>query len=174
MSDEWAAAPPPRAPRKWPRRLLWTFCGLLLFLVVAYFDVTSHFFLESFILPRVSDAIRATVTVGDSSISPFFKVTLDDVKVKNTVMEDPLLTAKEIHARYSLIDILRGNINVDDVTIDSPVIQIVQYADGSRNIDHVLKAMSSGKPSSSSPSKPGPPPRLDVKNLLLTNATVRL
>src|SRR6266404_2173469 len=175
MSDEWAAAPPPRAPRKWPRRLLWTFCGLLLFLVVAYFVVTSHFFLESFILPRVSDAIRATVTVGDSSISPFFKVTLDDVKVKTTVMEDPLLTAKEIHARYSLIDILRGNINVDDVTIDSPVIQIVQYADGSRNIDRVLKAMSSGKSSTpSTSSKPGPPPQLDVKNLLLTNATVRL
>jgi hypothetical protein len=174
MSDEWAAAPPPRAPRKWPRRLLWTFCGLLLFMVVTYFVVTSHFFLESFILPRVSDAIHATVTVGDSSISPFFKVTLDDVKVKTTVMEDPLLTAKEIHASYSLIDILRGNINVDDVTIDSPVIQIVQYADGSRNIDRVLKAMSSGKPSSPSPSKPGPPPHLDVKNLLLTNATVRL
>jgi len=175
MSDEWAAAPPPRPPRRWPRRLLWTFCGLLLFLVVAYFVVTSHFFLESFILPRVSDAIRATVTVGDSSISPFFKVTLDDVKVKTTVMEDPLLTAKEIHARYSLIDILRGNINVDDVTIDSPVIQIVQYADGSRNIDRVLKAMSSGKSSTpSTSSKPGPPPQLDVKNLLLTNATVRL
>src|SRR6267154_2045248 len=173
MSNEWAAAPPPRPPRKWPRRLLWTFCGLFLFMVVAYFVATSHFFLESFILPRVSDALRATVTVGDSSISPFFKITLDDVKIKTTVMEDPLLTAKEIQAHYSLIDILRGNINVDDVTIDSPVIQVVEYADGSRNIDRMVKAMSSGKSSSSAPAKPGAPPKLDVKNLLLTKATVR-
>ncbi len=173
MSDEWAAAPPPKPPRKWPRRLLWTFCGLILFMVVAYFVVTSHFFLESFILPRVNDALHATVTVDDSSISPFFHVTLENVKVKTTAMEDPLLTAKEIHAHYSLIDILGGNINVDDVTIDSPVIQVVQYADGSRNIDRMVNAMSSGKSSSSTPSKPGPPPRLDVQNLLLTNATVR-
>jgi len=61
----------PSPQRKWPRRLLWTFCGLLVFVVVAYFVATSHFFLESFILPRVNDALHATVTVGDSSISPF-------------------------------------------------------------------------------------------------------
>ncbi len=173
MSDEWAPALPPKPPRRWPRRLLWIACGTFVFLLVAYFVVTSHFFLESFILPKVSDALHATVTVGDSSISPFFKVSLEKVKIQTSAMEDPLLTAKEIRASYSLISILRGNIKVDEATIDSPTVQIIEYADGTRNIDRLLKALSSGKPSAP-PSKPGPPPQLEIKNILLTNTTVRL
>jgi hypothetical protein len=175
MSDEWAPAPAPKKPRKWPRRVLWTFCGLFLFLIVFYFVATSHFFLESFILPRVADALHANLTVGDSSISPFFKVTLEDVKIKTSVVEEPLLIAKKIHAHYSLIDIMGGNINVDQVTIDSPVVQIVQYADGSHNFDPLLKSSkSSTPPPPAKSSAPGKPPQIYLKNLLLTNATVRL
>src|SRR5258707_14945919 len=116
MTDEWASAPAPKPPRRWPKRLLWIGCGSFLFLILAYFFATSHFFLETFILPRVDAAIHAKVTVEDSSISPFFKVTLENVKIKTSLVEDPLLSAKAIRARYSLIDILRGNINLEEIT----------------------------------------------------------
>ena len=68
---------------------------------------------------------------------------------------DECLDVQERFGVNHVLDILRGNINVDDVTIDSPVIQVVEYADGSRNIDRMVKAMSSGKSSSSAPAKPG-------------------
>ncbi|MDB6064097.1 MAG: hypothetical protein JWR26_305 [Pedosphaera sp.] len=177
MTDEWASAPAPKPPRHWPKRLLWIGCGSLLFLVLVYFLVTSHFFLESMILPRVEEAIHAKVSVADSSISPFFKVTLEDVKVKTSLLEDPLLSVKTIRARYSLIDILRGDFNLDEITIDSPVVQIIQYADGSRNIDPMLKGMASGSTppaKASAPAKPGKPLQIELKNFMLTNATVRL
>src|SRR3954464_11933228 len=149
MTDEWSPAPAPKKTRRWPRRLLWISGGTFLFLILFYFFATSHFCLDNFILPRVNSALHATVTVGDSSISPFFKVTLEDVKIKTSVVEEPLLLAKAIRTRYSLMDIIGGNINVDLLAIDSPIIQITQYADGSRNIDPLL---------SSSPSPATPPP----------------
>ncbi|MDB6122839.1 MAG: hypothetical protein JWQ71_1832 [Pedosphaera sp.] len=172
MTDEWAPAPAPKKPRRWPRRLLWISCGTFLFLILFYFFATSHFFLDNFILPKVNSALHATITVGDSSISPFFKVTLEDVKIKTSVVEEPLLTAKAIRTRYSLMDIIGGNINVDLLSIDSPVIQITQYADGSRNIDPLLS--SSSTPPANPPPKSGKPPQILVKSLQLTNATIRL
>ena len=39
-------------------------------------------------------------------------------------------TLEEVCARYSLMDIIGGHINVEEITIDSPVAQIVQNADG--------------------------------------------
>src|SRR5947209_16658801 len=109
--NEWAPAPPPKPPRRWPRRLAWGAAGFLFALVILYFFVTSFTFLEVFILPRVNQAVNAKITLEDASISPFSKVTLRGLKVQTTVIGEPVLTARELRARYSLIDILRGHIN---------------------------------------------------------------
>src|SRR5258705_1292184 len=117
MADEWAPTRAPKPNRRWSRRLRWIAGGFLLFLLLLYFFVTSSFFLRSFILPRVSKAVNATITVGDAGIHPFFRVTLRDLKIKTSIVEEPLLSVKEVRARYSLIDIIRGNINVTEVRV---------------------------------------------------------
>src|SRR5437667_12584768 len=106
MSNEWSPPPPPKPKRRWPRRLAWTAACLFLFFVVLYFFLTSFTFLELFVLPRVNQALNATVTLSDASISPFFKVKLFGLKVQTSTVGEPLLTAKEVRLRYSLVDII--------------------------------------------------------------------
>ncbi|MEI9865656.1 MAG: hypothetical protein WDN00_14120 [Limisphaerales bacterium] len=76
---------------------------------------------------------------------------------------------------YSLWSIIGGNIVVSELVIESPVITVVQNADGTSNIDAFTKTNATEskpeKPSSSTSSKP---PQIDIKKVALNNATVRL
>src|SRR4051812_24909097 len=131
-----ATATPPSAPIKrhrWPRIVLGLFIGLLLLLVVVYFVGTSSAFLKGVILPKVSKSMNATVTVSDASISPFSQVVLRDLKVQTTGPE-PLVTATEVRARYSLFSIIGGKIKVEGVTLASPTVQIIENPDGTSNL----------------------------------------
>src|SRR5213594_3636544 len=153
----------------WPRRLAFFGGGFVASLVVVYFVATSSAFFKSFILPRVSKALNADVTVADASISPFSQVVLRQLSVKTTGTE-ALLEADEIRLRYSLWSILGGTLKVDEATVNSPTIQIVQNADGTSNLDLLLKK----QPTSEKPStKPSKPPQLDARNVSLKNVTVR-
>src|SRR5260221_716541 len=117
---------------------------LLLLLVVAYFVGTSEGFLKSVILPRGSKAMNATVTIEGASISPFSEVVLRNLKVVTTGTE-PLLTAQEVHARYSLTKMMGGNIVVQEVTVASPTINVVENADGTSNLDPLTKGQKEEK-----------------------------
>jgi len=64
------------------------------------------------ILPRVSKALNANITVSDASISPFHQVVLHNLKVQTTGTE-PLVSAPEVRLRYSLMQIIGGNIQSD-------------------------------------------------------------
>jgi hypothetical protein len=170
MSDQWAPAPAPKRPRRWLRRLPWFLGSFLFVLLLAYFFVTSHTFLESFVLPKVAEALGTSVSVGGSSISPFRKVTLREVKVGGGAFEEPLLSAREVRARYSLWDIVGGHINVDEIVVDSPIVQIVQLEDGTSNLDPLLKKPDKAPPETSGSSGPV---QLQLGRFLLTNAVVR-
>src|SRR5215471_11834442 len=105
-----AATPPaPRKRRRWLRAIVWIVSILILLLIVVYFVGTSSAFFKAVILPRVSAALNAKVTVSDASISPFSQVLLRNLKVETTGTE-PLATVAEVRLRYSLMDIIRGNI----------------------------------------------------------------
>ena len=160
---------PGRRP-SWRRRLLFIGGGLLLLLGVAYFVVTSSAFFKGVILPRASKAVGGAVTVADASVSPFSQVYLRQLKVQTTGPE-PLLQAEEVRVRYRLLAILGGTLNVDEVTVVSPVVQVIENADGTSNLDPLLKQAAKPAP------EPGPvsgkPPQIDLRNLALKNATVR-
>ena len=151
-------------------KILGLVLGLLLgLLVVTYFVATSAWCLKSMILPRVSTATGATITVEDASISPFSSVTLTGLKVQTTGTE-PLLTAKSVLARYSLMSILRGHIKVEEVSLSEPVIRVVMNADGTSNLDAFTKRPAAEKVPP--PAQPGEPTQLDLKKLAINNATV--
>src|SRR5664279_5684703 len=176
MTDTTVSTPTPRKRRGWLRAIAWVFGILIVLLVVVYFVATSGAFFKGVILPRVGKAMNAQVTVSDASISPFSQVVLKDLKVQTTGAE-PLVTATEVRLRYSLMDIIRGNIHVDEVTLASPTVVLVQNADGSSNLDPILKSQQP-KPGETKPTPapkaPGAKPlQIDLKKFALTDATIR-
>ena len=152
------------------RKLLFAIGGLFVLLVVAYFVVTSSAFFKGVILPRASKAVGGQVTVAEASVSPFSQVHLRQLKVQTTGTE-PLLQAEEVRLRYSLFSILGGKIKVDEVTVVSSVVQIIENADGTSNLDPLLKQEE--KPASRPSAPSGGPPQVDLKNFALKNAVVR-
>src|SRR5664279_1831348 len=170
MTDTTVSTPTPRKRRGWLRAIAWVFGILIALLVVVYFVATSGAFFKGVILPRVGKAMNAQVTVSDASISPFSQVVLKDLKVQTTGAE-PLVTANEVRLRYSLMDIIRGNIHVDEVTLASPTVALVQNADGSSNLDPILKSQQA-KPGEQKPAPakaPGAKPmQIDLRKVALT------
>ena len=141
--------------------------SLALLLMVVYFIVTSAWFLKSVILPKASAAFNATITVQDASISPFSSITLAKLQVQTTGGE-PLLTAEQVHCRYSLWAILRGDIRVAEATLETPVVQLLQNADGTSNVDPFLKSSGSEPKAGSSQ-----PLRLDLQQIAVKNGKLR-
>src|SRR5687767_1565088 len=117
MANATPDSPQPVKRRSWRRRLLTLAGGGVVLLVILYFVATSAAFLKSVVLPRVSKALNAEITVGDASISPFSQVVLRQLAVKTTGAE-PLLQANEVRLRYSLWSIIKGTIKVDEITLD--------------------------------------------------------
>ncbi|HSU57276.1 MAG TPA: hypothetical protein VLT36_24760 [Candidatus Dormibacteraeota bacterium] len=177
MADQVAAGAPPKK-RRFLRVLAWIISVFILLIVVVYFVATSSAFLKGVILPKVSKAANADITISDASISPFKEVVLHNLKVQPTGQET-LLTATEVHARYSLMDIIGGNIHVEEAVITSPVITLVENPDRSSNLDPLTKGQKE-KPEGNKPEakqqkegKPSKPPQIDIKKLALTDATVK-
>ena len=163
--------------RNWLQRALaiaaWVAGVLAAVMVVAYFVVSSSTFIKGVILPRVSAAIHADVTVTDISVHPFSKITVRGLKVQAKGQE-PVITAPEVSVSYSLWSILGGNLRVYEAALVSPTVELVENPDGSSNLD-ALKA-SNKKPSESKPPRPGKPskpPQIDLRKLTLNNATIR-
>src|SRR6185295_15404129 len=125
---------PTRKRSSWRRKLLYAALSLFVVLVALYFIVTSSAFFKGVILPRASKAVGGQITVEEASLSPFSRVQLRQLKVQTTGAE-PLLQAREVRLRYSLWSILRGTLKVDEITLDSPIVQIIENADGTSNLD---------------------------------------
>ena len=156
MTDTTVGTPAPRKRRRWLRAIGWVVGILVILLVVVYFVATSSAFLKGVILPQVSKAMNAQVTVSDASISPFSQVVLHNLKVQTTGAE-PLVSVAEVRLRYSLMDIIRGNIHVDEVTLSSPTVTLIQNPDGSSNLDPILKAQkATGRRNPRRPHRPAP------------------
>lgn len=157
----------PRA--RWGRRIGIVFAVLILLLVILYFVATSAAFLKGVILPRAGKSLNAQLTVDDASISPFSSVTLKNFRLKTTG-DQPLVSANEVRLRYHLMDIIKGHINVDEVTLDTPTVSIVKEADGSSNLDPLLKGEKKKEESKPSSKKTD----LNIKNVALKNGAIRI
>ncbi len=159
----------------WLRKLVWIAGALVVLLVVTWFVVTSGAFIKSVVLPKVGSAMNAEVTASDISLSPFSQIVLRDLKIVPKGAE-PLLSAGEVRARYSLMSIIGGNIVVEEVAIMNPTITLVENADGTSNLDPILKSQqqkSAEKKEPTPSTKSSATLSLDIKSVKLSNATVR-
>ncbi|MGV3775026.1 MAG: AsmA family protein [Verrucomicrobiales bacterium] len=146
------------------------FVVLFALLLVVYFVATSSAFFKAVILPKVSASLNADVQVEDASISPFSSVTLKKLTVKTTGAE-PVIAAEEVRAKYSLMDILGGNINVSEVTLVKPTVNVVNEADGTSNLDPLLKKDPAREDEKETGAKEES--QINISNISLQNGTIR-
>src|SRR5262245_4718038 len=118
-------ASPALRRQKMLRWFMWLTAILIILLLAAYLVATNSTVLKKFVLPQVSKALNAEVTASDISFFPFSEITIRNLKV-TPKGEQPLLTATELRARYRFFDIVRGNINVDEIQLRTPVIHIIE------------------------------------------------
>ncbi len=165
--------PPARKSRKWLRILAVLVAGVVVLLGAGYFFVTSAFFLKSVVLPKVSAAAGAEITVGGASVSPFSQVVLRQLKVQPKGHE-PLLTAEEVVVRYDLKAILGGNMKVELVSVSAPVVQLIVQPDGKSNLDPLLEAGTAAEKTPEPPgAEGGKPLQVALSKLAIQEATVR-
>ena len=156
------------------RKLAIVFGGLLALLVIFYFVGTSSAFFKGVILPRVGKSLHADITVADAEISPFSRVGLRTLKIQSPGYE-PLLQADQIVARYNLGAIIHGKLKIDELTVNSPVISIVEDANGRSNLDPLSASKKAGSSPGEEhkPSQPEKTKQIEIKNVSLKNATIR-
>lgn len=175
MSEAKGAAPRagPRKRRSWLRVPVTIFGFIVIALGAFYIIISSPGFLKNHILPRISKDIGATVTVSSGEIHPFSRVVLRDLKIQST-NQATLLTAHEVRFKCNLLDILSGNFRIDEAVLVSPVFQLVQNPDGTSNLDPITKAAKTrAKQKSNRPSETSKPIQVDLRKLILSDATIR-
>lgn len=170
MADTGLNSTPVRPARSWRRKLIWILGSFVVLLVAAYFILTSSAFIKGVVLPRVGHALNAELTVTELQLSPLSQVSLKGLKL--TPKGQPqLLTANLVRVRYHGFALLRGNLEVDEITIESPVINLKQLADGSSNLDPLLEQPTASKrPATTDATKPLV---LNLKQITIKNATLR-
>jgi len=154
----------------WFKRIFLGAIIAALLLAGAFFVGTSSAFLKAVVLPRAGKALNAKVTAEEIAVSPMSQARIRGLRVETTGGE-PLLAAAEVRVRYSLMDILKGNIAVSEVTVASPVVSVVQEANGASNLDPILQ--SQAEPAGADKAGAGKPLRLDVRNVSIKNGLVR-
>jgi uncharacterized protein involved in outer membrane biogenesis len=152
--------------KKWPL-ILGGFVGLL---AVVYWVATSGWFIKSAILPQVASALGSELVAEDVSLSPFRQLELRQVKLTPRGSE-PLFTVELVRVRYGLLAILGGDLKVDEVTIESPTVTIVEKLNGDSNLAKLLAGLKS-EPSATKPASTESP-KVNLRNFALRNATLR-
>lgn len=148
---------------------------LVALLFVVYLVVTSSGFLKSMVLPRVGAVLNARVDAESISVSPFSSVEVRKLTVVPNGAE-PLASVDTVRLRYSLMAILGGRMAVDEIYLGSPSVSLVQKADGTSNLDPILKQMAQGAAAPAGSPAPAPgsakPVQLDLKSFKLEYASV--
>lgn len=161
----------PGKRRKWLRFLIWSASAIVVLVVALYFLIGSTSFLKSVVLPRVGKSMGADISATDVKFSPFSQLALSNVKVVPKGGE-PLFSAGTVRVRYKLLSIISGSIAVDEITLTSPTITLIENADGSSNLDPLTRGE---KPQPKPSSKPtsSKPPSVNIKAVSIENATFR-
>lgn len=154
------------------KKLLVLLGALGALLVIAWFVVTSSGFLKAVVLPRVGSALNARVEAQSIALSPFSSLELRQFNlVPNGA--DPLASAELVRVRYRLWDILGGRVAVDEILVRRPTLSLVQKADGTSNLDPILRKLAEGAaPAAPAPAEPAKPPQVEIASIQIEEGTL--
>lgn len=151
---------------KWPL-ILGGMAGLL---VILYFVATSGWFVRSVVLPQVATKLGSELTAEDISVSPFSQLELRKVKLTPRGA-DSLFAVELVRVRYGLVAILGGNIEVSEITVESPTVTVVEKLAGDGNLAKLLATLNAQPKSAEAPA--GETPKVNLRNVSVKGGTLR-
>lgn len=139
--------------------------------ILAYFLVSSQWFMKSQVLPRVSQALGTPVSAERSYLSPFSAFEMYGVQVGDG--QRPLARIGTLRCHYSLWAMMHGELLVTEFMLADTKVQLVQDATGAWNLPKPPAAAAptpSAKPAGSGTS--GTPIVPNVTNVRVQNLEV--
>lgn len=87
------------------------------------------------ILPRISAAMNRQVSLGDVSVSIFSGIRLHDLVIQDREGNQPFVKAGALRLEYRFWPLLRKRVEISEIRLESPLVRIVRYADGTYNFN---------------------------------------
>ncbi len=112
--------------------------GLIALVILAKVLVTPER-IKSVLLPRVEEALSRKVDIEQIDISFFSGIGLKNLTVMEREGDEPFLAANQVTLRYRFWPLLLMRVEIDEIAIDKPQIQLIRFADGSFNFSDLLQ-----------------------------------
>ena len=122
------------------------------------------------VLPKISAAINRQVSLGDVSVSIFSGIRLHDLVVQDREGTEPFVKAGALRLDYRFWPLLRKRVEIKEVRLESPLLRVVRYPDGSFNFSDLL--VKKQQPATTAEPKAKSPMDLAVSQVTLTDGRV--
>ncbi len=150
---------------------------ILLLIVVAVKIFLPAEKIRDLALEQARAKLGREVSVGDVNVSlrGGLGVRLSDFVVPNPegFSGEPLLTTSTLDLKLEIRPLLQGEIRVNRLVIDTPVLNLIRHEDGTNNFTFPAMTAENDPPESSDPSSPEKtPPPLSIAGLALNNGRI--
>ncbi len=133
--------------------LFFLICG-----IIGYLYISSDYFLNSsFITERLRDALqdqindKFEVKIGDLRGNVLTGIEIEKLSIKRNSDLSSILTTEKVIFRYHILPLLRRNLLVKALVIESPTLHVERNSDGELNLTQMLqKTLSDTEPNTNS------------------------
>lgn len=158
----------PKVRRRARKTGLWTVGVLAVFGVVGYFTVPAV--LKHYAIEKLSTYLERPVSVGDVSFNPYtLRLDLHQVHIGDKTPGQPFVDVGLLRVNASWGSVFRLAPIVDELYVDTPVVNIVRTAPQRFNFSDIIDKATSGPPSP----EPSKPARFALNNVQVKNGTIR-
>lgn len=147
---------------------LWAAGVIAVFGVIGYFTVPAV--LKHYAVDKLSAYLERPVSVGDVSFNPYtLRLDLHQVHIGDKTPGQPFVDVGMLRVNASWGSLFRFAPVVDELYVDTPVVNIVRTAPQRFNFSDIIDRATSGPPSP----EPSQPARFALSNVQIKNGTIR-
>ncbi|WP_449413179.1 DUF748 domain-containing protein [Pandoraea soli] len=157
----------PNVRRRARKTSLWSAGVIAVFGVIGYFTVPAV--VKHYAIEKLSAYLERPVSVGDVSFNPYtLRLDLHQVHIGDKTPGQPFVDVGMLRVNASWGSLFRFAPVVDELYVDTPVLNIVRTAPQRFNFSDIIDRATSGPPSP----EPSKPARFALNNVQIKNGTV--
>lgn len=101
--------------------------------------------LKALIIPKIEEATGRKVNIGEINVSLFKGIVIKDMNLKEQDGKTDFVAAKGFVLDYSLAALLKKQIMINKIELDSPSIKVVKNIDGTYNFSDIIEKTKAAK-----------------------------